>query len=433
MMITASMIRIMAVSWFASVSSIALQANAAESPRYVMHVLSDRTLEGAISRYQKLFQNLPKEKRSRLEPFAHQVNLGAKGLWYRLRLGPLMPRQEALSLCRELKAGGHDYCEVHDAFALAQVKGGFYGELWLKPLDDGRNMEVVKPVGFVDSEARKWEVPIKSITDGASIPRVLWSLIGSPFTGHYRRAAVLHDYYSVTKRRSWRDTHNLFYEAMIKDGVDPKQALLMWATVYRFGPRWTRGESSCWNMCACTYALFEDVTFWPHYSEIEFSKINSLINGQGELTRDQVEDFVLSKTFDTEYGARMEGVVTMGTCGGGTPDLPRIKHNMEAPSLTWRGLGDGKKVQITKADYSFVVAPIKNGEVEYIGKELVTLRSGAGDAFSVSHRLERTGVVTLKDCSGEWCRVRVGSAEGWVKSEELVYRFPIESEAIVGR
>ncbi len=30
-------------------------------------------------------------------------------------------------------------------------------------------------------------------TDGASIPRVFWRLIGSPFTGPYRRPAVFHD------------------------------------------------------------------------------------------------------------------------------------------------------------------------------------------------------------------------------------------------
>jgi hypothetical protein len=35
--------------------------------------------------------------------------------------------------------------------------------------------------------------PEGMITDGASIPRLFWRLIGSPFTGKYRRAAIIHD------------------------------------------------------------------------------------------------------------------------------------------------------------------------------------------------------------------------------------------------
>jgi len=35
--------------------------------------------------------------------------------------------------------------------------------------------------------------PQGMITDGASIPRYFWRVIGSPFTGKYRRAAVFHD------------------------------------------------------------------------------------------------------------------------------------------------------------------------------------------------------------------------------------------------
>jgi len=30
-------------------------------------------------------------------------------------------------------------------------------------------------------------------TDGASIPRFFWRVVGSPFTGKYRRAAIFHD------------------------------------------------------------------------------------------------------------------------------------------------------------------------------------------------------------------------------------------------
>ena len=36
-------------------------------------------------------------------------------------------------------------------------------------------------------------IPYMFVTDGASIPRYLWSIVGSPWTGNYPQAAVVHD------------------------------------------------------------------------------------------------------------------------------------------------------------------------------------------------------------------------------------------------
>src|SRR5690242_2835861 len=70
----------------------------------------------------------------------------------------------------------------------------FYGDVILKPVGDGVLMEVVQSFGFVDARNRKWEVPAQYRTDGASIPMPLWSIIGSPFTGKYVPAAIVHDF-----------------------------------------------------------------------------------------------------------------------------------------------------------------------------------------------------------------------------------------------
>lgn len=113
----------------------------------------------------------------------------------------------------------------------------FYGDILLKPLD-GEKMELVQKFGMVDKAGRQWEAPAGYKTDGASIPRALWTVVGSPFTGKYLKASVLHDFYCDLKSRSWQDVHQLFYDAMIADGVGPTQAKIMYAAVYRFGPRW---------------------------------------------------------------------------------------------------------------------------------------------------------------------------------------------------
>jgi hypothetical protein len=120
----------------------------------------------------------------------------------------------------------------------AQAKGIFKGEVVASFLRDGRNMKLERPFGFIDSKGTHWDVPAGAVTDGASIPRVLW-VSYPPFTGLYRSAAVVHDYFCQVRSRSWQETHEVFYEAMRASGVDDTIAKVMYAVVYRFGPRWT--------------------------------------------------------------------------------------------------------------------------------------------------------------------------------------------------
>ena len=125
--------------------------------------------------------------------------------------------------------------------AAAQDKGAkFQGEIVARLLDDGINIELVKPFGYIDSKGRVWDVPAGTQTDGASIPRVFW-VTHPPFTGKYRAGAVIHDHYCRTQSRTWQDTHNVFFEAMRTAGVDDRTAKVMWAAVHHFGPRWGPG------------------------------------------------------------------------------------------------------------------------------------------------------------------------------------------------
>jgi hypothetical protein len=121
------------------------------------------------------------------------------------------------------------------------MTGSFIGELVAKLLEDGRNLQLAQPFGYVDSNGQQWDVPAGTKTDGASIPRAFW-ITHPPFTGKYRAAAVIHDHYCRTQSRSWRETHNVFYDAMLAGGVDDRTAKVMWGAVYRFGPRWGDGE-----------------------------------------------------------------------------------------------------------------------------------------------------------------------------------------------
>ncbi len=87
----------------------------------------------------------------------------------------------------------------------------FQGEVVTSWLRDGRQMELVKPFTFVDTKGNRWHVPQGAKVDGASIPRVLWTAVGAPYSGKYRRASVVHDYFCDTMLRPWRDVHRMFY------------------------------------------------------------------------------------------------------------------------------------------------------------------------------------------------------------------------------
>lgn len=104
-------------------------------------------------------------------------------------------------------------------------------------LPGGRDVKLLQLMRFVDRAGVVWFVPIGAIVNGASIPRVFWRAIGSPFVGKYRNASILHDYYCDVRSRPSPQVHWMFFEKMLTDGVWPPQAWLMWAAVRMFGPR----------------------------------------------------------------------------------------------------------------------------------------------------------------------------------------------------
>ncbi len=69
----------------------------------------------------------------------------------------------------------------------------FSGPIRAQWSDDGDHMIILDEVIYTAPDGHKWVVPLGFKTDGASIPQEFWTLVGSPFTGLYRVAAVFHD------------------------------------------------------------------------------------------------------------------------------------------------------------------------------------------------------------------------------------------------
>ena len=121
--------------------------------------------------------------------------------------------------------------------------GKFKGRLITTWGDDGRKMILEETFSYIDPRTKIWKVPKGTTVDGASIPWAMWSIIGGPFAGKYRRASVIHDYFCDLRSRPWKQVHRVFFNAMLAAGVEERKAKIMYAAVYHFGPRWTSGLS----------------------------------------------------------------------------------------------------------------------------------------------------------------------------------------------
>lgn len=102
----------------------------------------------------------------------------------------------------------------------------------LEFLDDGRRVRLLADYIWEDSRGHNWIAKEGTICDGASIPRPAWWLIGSPFTGKYRNAAIPHDaYYMDHRGRTRLEVDKAFYEQMREDGVGRFKAWLIYKAV----------------------------------------------------------------------------------------------------------------------------------------------------------------------------------------------------------
>jgi hypothetical protein len=141
-------------------------------------------------------------------------------------------------------------CLPKEATLLPGQPGRYEGVVQAQWLDDGRQMKLLEKFAYVDGDGKRWEAKKDAVIDGASIPRALW-WAGGPYEGKYRDASVVHDVYcdELPKTAEWQAVHRMFYQAMLASGVEKARALVMFAAVYRFGPKW---DTACMEATART-------------------------------------------------------------------------------------------------------------------------------------------------------------------------------------
>lgn len=107
----------------------------------------------------------------------------------------------------------------------------------LKPMDvKYKRWKTEQDLCYYTKDENTVTVPKGFVTDGASIPQIFWSLIGSPF-GKYCNAAIVHDYLYFIVEGTRKRADYVFYEAMTFLEVSFWRRKTMWLAV-RLGAGW---------------------------------------------------------------------------------------------------------------------------------------------------------------------------------------------------
>lgn len=92
-----------------------------------------------------------------------------------------------------------------------------------------------------DFHVEGFVIPAGHKSDGASVPRFLWTPVGGPFSARFAKAAWLHDWLYVKASNEQapdvtrKQCDDMFHRMLKENGVHVVRAWFMWLAVYVFG------------------------------------------------------------------------------------------------------------------------------------------------------------------------------------------------------
>lgn len=105
---------------------------------------------------------------------------------------------------------------------------------WISnPEKPDRNMKLLRDFSYTDPDGKIWLAPAGSEINGASIPRPLWSTVGSPYTDDYRNASIVHDV-AVSNQippLERKKADKMFYYACLAGGCSIPKARILYLGV----------------------------------------------------------------------------------------------------------------------------------------------------------------------------------------------------------
>lgn len=107
-----------------------------------------------------------------------------------------------------------------------ELRGTYIGEgIWM----------LTRTFEYHPDKGKTIEVPIGFKSDGASIPKFAYSIIGGQWTGKYTEAAIIHDFLYFSQEVKRKESDKIFIIAMKILGVSWWRRVTMYRAVRTFG------------------------------------------------------------------------------------------------------------------------------------------------------------------------------------------------------
>lgn len=95
--------------------------------------------------------------------------------------------------------------------------------------------KLIRPFVYNSKIGGKIEAPIDFVSDGASIPRIVWTIMGSPWSGRYASGSVIHDFLYYKQKLSRKKCDLIFLESMRALGVSWWKRIVIFGSLRMFG------------------------------------------------------------------------------------------------------------------------------------------------------------------------------------------------------
>ncbi|MBA3882480.1 MAG: DUF1353 domain-containing protein [Chthoniobacterales bacterium] len=166
--------------------------------------------------------------------------------------------------------------------ARAGTWGHYSGPIDTRWENDGLTMVLLNELRYTDPYGEVWVASAGSRVNGASIPRVFWTMIGGPFEGKYRNASVLHDVAYEQQTRPWQEVDRMFYNAMRCSDVGALTAKTMYYTLVRHGRHWKhpKAEASASGSAASPAPADDEIQNWIKTYDPSLDQIDAMARGE---------------------------------------------------------------------------------------------------------------------------------------------------------
>lgn len=149
--------------------------------------------------------------------------------------------------------------------------------------DDGTGNEIdilLADFTYIDKEGKTWTATKDLPWDGASIPRALWTPVGSPKTGCHKLPSIVHDEYykrHAQHGETRREVDEMFYQACRAKGVCRAKAATMYYALRWFGDRWDSSDLPACSLDAGQQELFlVELERYLDANEVELGDLDQL-------------------------------------------------------------------------------------------------------------------------------------------------------------